>query len=388
MTEPASCDFNCISCSHVSPGVCYQCAEGYTLVGQNCMACSGNCKTCSSSDLTTCYSCYSNANLYTNLKTTVCTACNSTCLTCSTLDHNNCTSCPVGSYLNTTENKCYKGCPLNCEQCSNSTVCVTCLSGYTTNTQGQCVPCLSNCRMCSSNSPALCLNCGEGFYLSGSTCKPCGPNCLECNQYGCTTCVSGFYVTSALTCTPVCNYPCTTCSATNPNVCFSCLAGFVYNQTTQNCMTTNCTQNCQFCSPMQVLVNGQCVTCQTRVACLRCNTTNLTQCLTCFDGYFLNVNENMCETCPTGCSSCSSPTNCLSCVSGYVSTIQSADSPVYCQACQFPCKTCFMNPQSCLTCQTNYTLSGWQCITKFNLGFVVELQTNFTNFYANYYSFL
>ena len=114
----------------------------------------------------------------------------------------------------------------------------------------------------------------------------------------------------------------------------------------------------------------------------------MSQCVACFAGYFLNSQNNSCDVCPNGCQTCSSSSNCLSCDSGYVSTVQSADSPLVCQACQSPCLTCFMNPQTCLTCNANYTLVGWTCVTKFNFGFMVELDTNSSAFFSNYYAFL
>lgn len=93
-------------------------------------------------------------------------------------------------------------------------------------------------------------------------------------------------------------------------------------------------------------------------------------------------------SCPTGCSTCANQNSCFTCSPGYASQIQSTTTQTSCVACQSPCTQCMGNAQTCTVCQQGYTLNGWKCITTFNFGFTVTLNTNLTTFYSNYASFL
>lgn len=68
--------------------------------------------------------------------------------------------------------------------------------------------------------------------------------------------------------------------------------------------------------------------------------------------------------------------------------VQTADSPIFCQPCLYPCQTCFNNQETCLTCVQNYSLVGWSCLNKYNFGFQVKLNTTLSTFTQNYYAFL
>ena len=46
------------------------------------------------------------------------------------------------------------------------------------------------------------------------------------------------------------------------------------------------------------------------------------------------------------------------------------------------------NPQTCLTCENGYELSGYNCIKQNNFGFKLQLDTDLPSFYQSYSLFL
>lgn len=141
------------------------------------MSCSSqvaNCLDCYYSSLmskTMCITCASSFFLYTF---------NNTCLPV----------CPSpGFYLY--QNKYCMSCGLNCNTCTNDSVCTVCNSGYNLY-QGQCISI-----------------CPQGYYANSGVCTICETNCNVCNytqciqcnkpysldaNYHCTLCVSGYFV--------------------------------------------------------------------------------------------------------------------------------------------------------------------------------------------------
>lgn len=51
-----------------------------------------------------------------------------------------------------------------------------------------CGACSSGCKICTSAT--ACSSCLQRYYLSGTSCTPCGSNCLTCNAAGCLECDS------------------------------------------------------------------------------------------------------------------------------------------------------------------------------------------------------
>lgn len=246
------------------------------------------------------------------------------------------------------------------------------------------MPCLSNCRGCSSQANAVCVTCGQGFYLNAQqVCQACTQYCLVCSSVGCSQCQVGYTLAPDFTCTLNCKPPCATCSSTSNTVCTSCLAGYLYDQTTNQCNpVTTCTGPCNVCPYAYVLTASQTCSQCTNANCSRCSLTNLNTCTSCYEGSYLN-NGN-CSPCPTGCSTCSNPSNCLSCSSGYTTQVQAISTSVNCVQCQSPCAQCIGNAQTCTKCATGYSLNGWKCVSNFNLGFSIVLGTTLQTFYANY----
>lgn len=382
---PAVCDAGCQKCSNVNPSQCITCMQGFFLTTANtCQPCQSPCRTCSSSSSNSCLSCYNNAFL-SGSQCLQCAA-SSNCLTCSQSNTTQCLTCPYGYSLNSGRT-CSQGCPNNCLACSNSTVCTLCIEGYSPNTQGVCLPCLSNCRGCSSQANAVCVSCGQGFFVnSNQVCQACSSFCLTCSNLGCNQCMPGYTLTSTFTCQPNCKTPCATCSASNSRACTSCLAGYTYNPSTSSCNPiTTCSGGCVVCPFNYVLSNQQCLQCG-NTACARCSPNALSTCTACYDGYF--VNQGSCSACPTGCQTCSNANNCLSCSSGYTAQVQAISTQTKCIACASPCAQCVGNAETCTVCQSGYSLMGWKCMTNFNFGFSIVLGVNLTTFYANYANFL
>jgi len=164
------CDPGCVNCASNFPQTCLQCAAGYyaSLISNNiiqCSPCNANCLTCSSSSPNDCYSCFSNAYLVTTSTGSTCSTCNpiNNCMTCNSDNPYSCTSCPYGYYLtsvtinkSTTNNYCTSICPANCYTCfpniQNNVICTSCQLGYALTGAGTCLPCLSNCRVCSGQA--------------------------------------------------------------------------------------------------------------------------------------------------------------------------------------------------------------------------------------------
>ena len=131
---------------------------------------------------------------------------------------------------------------------------------------GKCLSCseyLPNCKSCQQvNNLLVCLQCQPAYYLvSGSACLPCMGSCSDCtNGTSCSKCNQGYYYNGKA---------CTACSQSN---CYEC--------------TVNSTVNkCTYCAP----------------------------------GTYLQKSTGTCETCTSGCDTCSSPSICLVCSEGYYS---------------------------------------------------------------------
>ncbi len=228
------------------------------------------------------------------------------------------------------------------------------------------------------------MTCGQGFYLNAQqVCQACTPFCLTCSSVGCSQCQLGYTLAPDFSCSPNCKVPCATCSSTNSAQCTSCLAGYSYDQTTNQCNpVTTCTGPCNVCPYTYVLTASQSCSQCTNSNCSRCSLSNLNTCTSCADGQYLN-NGN-CSPCPTGCSTCSNANNCLTCASGYTAQIQAIATEVSCIQCQSPCALCIGNAQTCTKCASGFTLNGWKCVSNFNLGFKMVLGTTLQTFYANY----
>jgi len=179
---------------------------------------------------------------YVDSTQTACLPCSLIIMDCSTCNDTlptTCLSCVTGFSPSNDQSSCI-ACPLNCGDCSSSTVCITCNLGYNWNgTDCDCDSTCQNCLTitagsCSACLDALnCLGCAAGWYFTNPTCTPCMPECQACGDgISCVSCNSPFILNAARLC--VCNNTaddylslngstCSPCSVVKAN-CSSCIA--------------------------------------------------------------------------------------------------------------------------------------------------------------------
>lgn len=226
-------------------------------------------------------------------------------------------------------------------------------------------------------------------------CTACSVYCTSCTSVGCNTCLTGYTLNSDFTCSLTCQYPCSTCVKGSPTKCSSCLAAYSFNNQTQSCTpVTSCQgDSCtiSICPSGYILSNNKCLNC-TQTNCARCTITgNQTSCTVCKNGYYLNSTTTppSCQACASKCQTCSNSSKCITCnPNGYTMQTQLADIAPVCVPCQSPCQNCYSSPSTCTSCVANYTLKGWKCMSTFNYGFNIKLNTNLTTFYNLYDQFL
>lgn len=297
---------------------------------------------------------------------------------CSNCDQDlKCKSCDSNYYLNMTTYECQK-CDQSCFICSGpeKTDCKVCYPSYKLSELGQCSSCgpfcpskcKSNCTICDDDK---CYKCTKQSYLFNGVCYPCDNTCNSCiNGTSCVDCnPQGVLINTGL-CKYPCDKSCLDCFGPNINQCSSCqLNTMIYNNT---CYKKGCYNNCIDCSNSlniclkcalgTYLDTPNCFNCSKN--CLSCNGPLENQCLSCFDGSFLNIKDGTCNSCFFNCLSCygASSGQCSSCKDGFY-LVESM-----CFQCHKDCKTCFgPDEKHCLSCNgTNkiYMNNTNQCIDK------------------------
>lgn len=407
----AACDPGCVTCLPSNPSICSVCATGYYLVSSssNCLVCTAasQCATCSPATPSTCLSC--NPGFFLNTLN-ACVQCQYPCTACGQQNANSCTACAIGYALS--NNTCIYIGNSNDTQvmyCANAFVvnntitCTLCLQGYTFTSSG-CAPCSLGCLVCNANNLISCVKCAPGYFLNPSsfTCNLCqSTGCTKCTLQGCTACAPGFILNQFFICQLNCLPPCAACTF-NSLICFTCLLG--YSLVNGHCISNiscNSNANCLACpygyslviNNVNSKINQTCAQC-TATICARCSPTNLSQCLSCPMGYYLNSSQAACDSCSTGCAICLSSMLCTTCSVGYV-PLQSGtllgninSGIVNCTACAFPCASCTGSPTTCTTCPTGFTINGAVCMSNFNYQVLTVLSVNLTQFQPNYISFL
>ncbi|EAR96334.2 latrophilin/CL-like GPS domain protein (macronuclear) [Tetrahymena thermophila SB210] len=436
------CSAGCVLCK--SQTVCIKCLQGYynyqgfcltqCPVGyyasdstQSCVQCVKPCSLCTSS--TMCQACQigyylqSNYNSSKVLVSSSCMMCNNVCNDCSAGTASDCMSCksPLSLQGNQCQQQCNIGyysnqgicllCSQNCLQCTSASYCTVCAQGYIS-IQGVCQLCNFKCSSCFGLNETQCYSCVSPYYLYQSTCQltcpdqffkqtltdsqnvqhnicqKCSSSCFNCFGIGdnqCTSCLTGYYVTSSKTCSQCsqlcntcsqdstlctscplgqflynqtcvqtcppgfygsdqdnkchqCNSPCSTCTGPGVNQCSSCLQSYFYSQ--GQCLP--CHPNCKTCYGF---LQNQCYTCQLGMQ-QQSNT-----CTSCGDGNYYDSLLNSCQQCNPVCLTCygASSSNCLSCQSGkylYQST---------CNICPSSCSSC-SSQNMCTSCANNFYL--------------------------------
>jgi len=431
---------SCLTCSNSSlffysqkcVGSCPLNTTVANLTSMQCDPCTSSCSTCTNTT-STCLSCnpavaplFVAANsscvaacptpLVSDNNNTVCVSCQSPCSTCS-LVKTNCTGClaSTNTYLsgvtagacvssceqfyfaNATSQKC-QGCStvvnLNCNNCFNSTYCLSCDPGYVLFTPNH---------SCLSNVPS-------GYINISGIATACTNNCTECSNSvdNCTVC-SGSYslytwvnAGSCLTACPNttisitnvcmnCTSPCSTCSNVLTN-CTSCLTGYLYAVSSGNQCATVC-PNGTYSS----VTSSSCLSCTS--PCLTCLGT-ATNCTSCSTGYLYNQAclsscpsntmansvQLTCDTCVSPCLTCQNQTqNCTSCISNYyyysatnrcylacptnVSIAGTGTSSFICVQCTSPCATCSISLTNCTSCASNLLYFNFSCVDSCTNGY-------------------
>ena len=265
-------------------------------------------------------------------------------------------------------------CPINCDTCSGSSTCTTCVEGYIGATcsqcdthhgyhlfEGMCIDCIygsansvDGC-VCDVGYEPLpssfaCVECSPETYkpvVSNEPCMPCPGACKTCESSGgqCISCSDDYYLNAnGHTCLPCSEYPgmegCATCSSS-----VSC-------QIQQPCVTTF---ECLSCSNGLFLLNGACATCDPTCV-FGCTTGN--PCLVCDVGTYLTYAGGVptCLQCPGSCATCSDANTCTSCQPSYILDNESC----------LPCED-----SNCLTCSGTGYLVGNIC-NSCRAGFYVD----------------
>ncbi|EAR81858.2 zinc finger lsd1 subclass family protein (macronuclear) [Tetrahymena thermophila SB210] len=395
------CHSSCKTCSFPKKqNACLECNDGYFLAKNRCIPCSSSCATCDTTG-NKCLTC-AEGYVYSSIYNSCQFICNPSCKTCLPESPNSCLTCKTGYYQ--IGNMCIK-CESPCATCADqSTNCLSCITNYVYDQITRtCFPqCFPTCSACiTPNNNFSCTKCKDGYYLSAfNQCLPCSPPCLTCSinankclscietykfdsqfkicmiicDSSCATCTQPLKSTSCSSCNDQrvlinnqclpCQPPCATCAKTTTN-CTSCLQNYTLNPQTNTCKSL-CHQNCKTClhpysdTSCSSCYDGyylnninQCLQCQS--PCQNCQKVAI-QCKSCIDGYILNQSTLECVlNCDKSCKTCFSPQNsnaCTSCPDGFYLINNS------CKNCDFPCQTCQISPQECLSCFNNYKLEN------------------------------
>lgn len=151
---------------------------------------------------------------------------------------------------------------------------------------------------CSVSDFTQCIECDDGYTLSGDStkCIKCDiKKCFQCSSDGkaCDRCAGGYgFITKAKACVACKVSNCESCPK-DVSKCASC--GYDYAKGIQ-----------------YGLVGGKCVMCPKNAN--KCDGNKVTSCVV---GFYADTQTNSCKECPSTCSSCSSATKCTYCNSGY-----------------------------------------------------------------------
>jgi hypothetical protein len=203
---------NCKTClPDGEPPACQECAEGFGLVGDSCVACKvQGCATCDD-DATSCGTCVGNATVVNG---TACVACPAGCEGCQ--DPSSCTYCGEGNLTwDAAQAKCVPCTAQGCELCADGSAdkCQSCLLGYTLNSATQqCEPVackVAGCLSCEDDAsrcdPEIGCGAGKWYDEASNTCSPCSEGCADCSKFGCGRCSDGYWMDAA---TRKCNKAC------------------------------------------------------------------------------------------------------------------------------------------------------------------------------------
>ena len=412
-----------LDCAPCNPSCLHGCSGSET---QDCLpdpslptvlSCPESCGQCVGPDLCTDCRSFSNNLIYTydsskNEYITrghyFCEACDYDCFACSS--GNDCTCARDTAVLEITFagdfNSCVKTkCPRNCVSCESVSGCTLCVNGYFIQ-NGECQNSKLIRQYCVSYQENKCMECPDLYYKSeDSRCKRCSSNCLLCeaprkalSQPKCERCKKGYLLL---------NWECLVLDLNRSLQVigfFSNLLDSLSNErhesVQKDTLSRNCAKSknefssvCLECEPSYYLTqkrrcekcpvnsltcyfkntkimissckprfyhskaHNKCISCQEN--CLSCDALGCVKCVP----SFLLLNKK-CATCSDpNCEICLSNSTCARCAPGFFFS-QDARK---CVRCLKNCKYCLDN-NTCSKCETNYELSGNQCIVNCETG--------------------
>ena len=330
-------------CSRCKSDYCFDCKQGYYLLGGICYRCIKGCSICSNNY--NCEYCLSGYELTLDKK-------------CNLTYNFDFDITLYNEYKYEFINKkCWDKNCLSCTFLNNIEKCEKCVNGYGINGD-QCTPCSYNCLDCTWRFHGeYCWKCIEGYKINnkGKCSLICSDdNCLDCyinyqKKKICKECKPGFKNNDTICISSTClNIEgCEECYYQNgTEYCLKCKYEYVWNE--DKCSL--CSEGCSYCNfnkgkeycyycKTDYGKNGEiCSKCSN--GCRNCNFENgISKCTSCYVGYFLN--EGNCTKCSDDkCYSCylsNGKELCESCkYSGYMPVgdkcIQCSDQ--YCEACQ------------------------------------------------------
>ncbi len=238
---------------------------------------------------------------------------------------------------------------------------------------------VKNCNKCPIGP---CSECRPGFTLinvpfNNQTVQFCSinncsvANCTYCNSSGaCVTCASSFTLQQNGTCTTNCTSipSCVSCML-GSTTCSECIEGRSYNSTRRACEVFNLTTNCRVhrttctsCRTGHALASGRCIQACESVGCLTCVPNDISYCLTCVNGFFLNRTTvySVCTAHPcnvSGCSLCDASGQCISCMNRF-EVFNATANRCENQCALQNCRDCLPNATACSFCNRGYGVNS------------------------------
>ena len=220
----------------------------------------------------------------------------------------------------------------NCERgyCLDRS-CINCIDGfYLSGTH--CLQCPSSCKKCSG--PTTCTDCVQGRY--GSECEyTCINVCKDCTSAShCTQCIPGRH---GAFCQLYCSLGCADilCEKESGKCMKGCRGGYYNSQ--DDCV--ECPNHCTACSSSDL-----CTSCSAGYYGRSCQLSCPSSCLDhkcdkrfgnctegCRDGYYYN--DNNCIECPERCDSCIDESTCIACKEGFWGNQCQDNCPTECRKC-------------------------------------------------------
>ncbi|ESU39895.1 Variant-specific surface protein, partial [Giardia duodenalis] len=300
-----------------------------------------------------------------------CTKCHESCLTCSdAADENSCTACAEGThFLGATSGK---GKCVSCGDASGSTWkgvanCAKCDKPVNENTPAVCTECVDNYYLKTDGATSCVTNCGEGFFpTTDSNTKKVCVSCGTAANGGIADCAKCSMLTPASR------------SSTVLVTCTKCGSDKYLKSDGSGCVeSSGCASDSTEFAKEDTDSGNRCVSCGDQTDggiadCKTCSKTDATlKCSTCKSGKKPNTARTACVACSIeNCASCDKENVCEACTSNKkLSPLGDAcltdcpagtyDDNSICKPCHFSCAECNSNANqdSCTACYPGHVLN-------------------------------